>query len=123
VTLIRQRAFLIAVLSFACNVSLKDEGAVVGTYVSNTVPPLSIQMLPDHTFTEEIEGRRVIGRWQIWVNMGTRDRHIEITGLIHESAERQTNSRVNGRLRKTLWRTILRVDGQRPMDLERVKSN
>src|SRR5207302_9765238 len=100
---------------FMCNCdSPNTPEEVVGTYRSTSAPTLTLELRADGSAVERIGGRELHGRWSLWSTTqrgcGVIRSRIEVTGLVLDAGERQTNNRMHGHLQKWPRKLVLELE-------------
>ena len=121
----RRRVLVAVFCSFslwACD-SCDTPGAVVGTYRSIGAPAMTVELRADGSIVEKIGGKELIGRWSLWNNQGggcgmSRSR-IELTGLVLEAGEPQTNDRMNAHVQRWPRKLVLDLENAKEVELRR----
>jgi hypothetical protein len=120
------RQVLVLFCAFAvCNCYSTDTPeAWVGSYRSTGAPAFALELRADDTVVEKIGGRELKGRWSLWRvsdrGCGEATSIIELTGLVFDPREPQTNNRIRAYLegwpRKKL---VLHLGNGKKLELRR----
>lgn len=121
----RRRILVTLLCSFslcACD-SPDTPDAVVGAYRSIGTSTITVELRADGSVLEKIGGRELNGRWSLWNNQGrgcgmSRSR-IEVTGLVLEAGEPQTNNRINAHVERWPRRLVLDLENAKKVELRR----